>query len=390
MSSIIQKEMLPRMRWRYARREKKGKTSLINELCEQWGYERKYAIKLLKGTLLKKKKSQTKRGCPARYGKEVIEALLYLAKVSDWTCGKRLAAIKMLWLPYYEDACGKLAPEIREQLESISAAQIDRLLAPYKVKRGKSWTKPGSILKTQIPIRTDNWDVDRPGFLEADTVAHCGGSLADGFIWSVTFTDICSQWTCNRATWNKGAAGVVEATRYVEKNLPFEILGFDSDNGSEFLNHHLIRYFQERPKKVNFTRSRPYRKNDNAYVEQKNYTHVRHLLGWDRLEDPDMVPLINELYREIWEPYNNFFMPCMKLIKKERHGSTIKRLHDKPLTPCDRLLQSPEISEETKNSLRLQRASFNPIELKKLLEQKLRKVFAHQQTFLAKQANSPC
>ena len=199
MSSIIQKEMLPRMRWRYARRGKKGKTSLINELCEQWGYERKYAIKLLKGTLLKKKKNQTKRGRPARYGKEVIEALLYLAKVSDWPCGKRLAVIKMLWLPYYEDACGKLAPEIREQLESISAAQIDRLLAPYKVKRGKSWTKPGSILKTQIPIRTDNWDVDRPGFLEADTVAHCGGSLADGFIWSVTFTDICSQWICNRA-----------------------------------------------------------------------------------------------------------------------------------------------------------------------------------------------
>ena len=190
MSSIVQQEMLPKMRWRYAKRGKKGKTSLINELCEQWGYERKYATKLLKGTFLKKRKSQKKRGRPARYGKEVIEVLLCLCKASDWPCGKRLAVIKMLWLPYYEGAYGKLAREIKEQLESISAAQIDRLLAPYKVKRGKSWTKPGSILKTQIPIRTDNWDVTQPGFLEADTVAHCGGSLEDGFIWSVTFTDI--------------------------------------------------------------------------------------------------------------------------------------------------------------------------------------------------------
>jgi len=388
MSSIIQKEMLPKMRWRYGKRGKKGKTVLINELCEQWGYERKHAIKLLNGTFFQKKKTKRKRGRPARYGKEVIEVLLFLAKASDWPCGKRLAVIKTLWLPYYEEAHGKLEPEIREQLKSISAAQIDRLLAPYKVKRGKSWTKPGSILKTQIPIRTDNWDVTMPGFFEADTVAHCGGSLEESFIWSLTFTDIYSQWTCNRATWNKGAAGVVEAIACIEKNLPFEILGFDSDNGSEFLNYHLIDYFHKRPKKVGFTRSRPYHKNDNAYVEQKNYTHVRHLLGYDRLEDPEMIPLINELYREVWEPYNNFFMPCMKLIKKERHGSKIKRLHDKPLTPCDRLLQSSHLSEEIKEELRLKRASLNPIELKKLLEQLLRKIFAHQKTFLAKQANS--
>jgi hypothetical protein len=158
------------------------------------------------------------------------------------------------------------------------------------------------LLKTQIPIRTDNWDITRPGFLEADTVAHCGGRLEGDFIWSVTYCDILSGWTCNRAVWNKGAHGIVEATRSVEASLPFELLGFDTDNGSEFLNWHLLRYFQERKKAVGFTRSRPYKKNDNGHVEQKNWTHVRQLLGYERLEDPALVGAINDLYRECWEP----------------------------------------------------------------------------------------
>jgi len=179
MSQEIKKELLPKLRGKYAERGIKGKTALINEVCKDWRYERKYAINLLRGTLLKKKKSKKRRGRPARYGKDLIEALLRLAKAADWPCGKRLAVIKTLWLPYYEGAYGKLTSEIKEQLESISAAQIDRLLAPYKVKRGKSWTKPGSILKTQIPIRTDNRDVSQPGFFEADTVAHCGGSMEE-------------------------------------------------------------------------------------------------------------------------------------------------------------------------------------------------------------------
>ena len=386
MSSITKKEMLPKLRWRYAQRGKKGKTVLLNELCEQWGYGRKYAIKLLNGAFVKKRKDQKKRGRPARYGKEVLEVLLRLWKEADGPCGKRLVVIKDLWLPHYEKAYGALREEVKEQLKGISAAQIDRLLAPYKIKRGRCWTKPGSILKTQIPIRTDNWDVSQPGFLEADTVAHCGGSLEDGFIWSVTFTDIYSQWTSNRAVWNKGGSGIVKATRCVEASLPFKILGFDSDNGSEFLNKHLIRYFLNRPKPVGFTRSRPYHKNDNAHVEQKNWTHVRHLLGYDRLEEAEMVPLINEIYREIWEPYNNFFMPCMKLIKKERIGSKIKRIYDKPLTPCDRLLESSHLSEEVKEKLRLKRTSLNPMELKKLREKKLRKLFALQKAFAKKKA----
>lgn len=286
-----------------------------------------------------------------------------------------------LWFPHYEKAYGELTKKTRDQLLKISPAQIDRLLAKHKIIRGRCGTKPVGILKTQIPIRTDNWDITQPGFLEADTVAHCGGSLAGDFVWSITYTDILSGWTVNRGVSNKGSAGIVKATREIESLLPFKIFGFDTDNGSEFLNKHLIRYFTNCPQRVEFTRSRPYHKNDNAHVEQKNWNHVRQLLGYDRLEDPNMLPMINEIYRDYWEPLNNFFQPCAKLIKKERIGSKIKRYHDKPLTPCDRLLKSKHLSEAFKKDLLSQRAALNPFDLKKKMEEKLDALFASQKIF---------
>jgi hypothetical protein len=227
------------------------------------------------------------------------EILWQIWKAAEQPCGKRFKELLPTWLPFYELEKGSLQDDVRKRLLSISAAQIDRLLAPRKARighRGRSGTKPGGLLKTQIPIRTDNWDITRPGFLEADTVAHCGNSLEGDFIWSVTYCDIYSGWTCNRAVWNKGAEGIVNATREVEASLPFELLGFDTDNGSEFLNWHLVRYFQDRKKAVGFTRSRPYKKNDNCHVEQKNWTHVRQLLGYDRLGEEEFLRPINDLY----------------------------------------------------------------------------------------------
>ncbi len=205
-------------------------------------------------------------------------------------------------------------------------------------------------------------------------MAHCGGSLDGDFIWSVTYTDIYSGWTANRAVWNKGAHGIVEATREVEKALPFELLGFDTDNGSEFLNWHLLRHFQDRPKAVWFTRSRPYKKDDNGHVEQKNWTHVRRLLGYDRLEDPRLVDLINTLYRECWEPLHNCFLPSAKLEKKCRVGAKVKRRHDAPRTPCERLLASPDVSVESKSRLKSELARLNPFELHRRLEEGLRSI----------------
>jgi len=300
MSQKVREELLPRLWQRYAGRGKQGRGVLLDELCEQFGYSRKHAIKML--------------GAKSGWGGD---------------------------------------PAVRSKVLGISAAQIDRLLARRKVREGKgrSGTKPGGLLKTQIPIRTDNWDVDRPGYLEADTVAHCGGSLEGDFVWSVTYTDIASGWTSNRAVWNKGAEGIVVATREVEAQLPFEILGFDCDNGSEFLNWHLVRYFQERPKRVGFTRSRPYHKDDNGHVEEKNWTRVRQLLEYGRFEDPAVLGPLNELYREIWEPLHNFFLPCAKL-RGRRAALDPFELHDRLEEGLRRVLHLARNSSRPTASLR--------------------------------------
>ena len=395
MSQKVREEMLPRLRQRYAGRGRQGRARMIDELCEQFGYSRKHAIKLLGARVGWGGDPAVRKGRPPEYGAEVVEVLWRIWKVAEQPCGKRLAAMLELWLPHYQAEHGRLPASVCEELRRISPAQpersgdrqpqaarrvseanqIDRLLAPRKARikhRGRCGTKPGSLLKHHIPIRTDNWDITRPGWLEADSVAHCGTSLEGDFIWSVTYTDIFSGWTSLRAVWNKGAQGVVEATREVEVALPFVIESFDCDNGSEFLNWHLVRYFQERPKQVGFTRSRPYHKNDNGHVEQKNWTHVRQLLGYQRLDDPEMLESINVIYREIWEPLHNNFCPSAKLLSKDRHGAKLKRRHDQPMTPCDRLLASAALSARQKAQLRATRKTLNPFELNRRLETALR------------------
>jgi len=267
---------------------------------------------------------------------------------------------------------------IRGQLYSISPATIDRLLKTVRLKhprKGLSGTKPGRLLKNQIPIKTDHWDVDRPGYFEADTVAHCGNSLAGDFVWSITLTDIKSTWTENRATWNKGSHGVRNQIEDVEKRLSFSILGFDCDNGSEFLNHHLKRYFARRDHAVQFTRSRPYHKNDNAHVEQKNWTHVRQLFGYDRFDKSCLVDLMNDLYRNEWSLYQNHFCPTMKLIEKKKINSRYYKRYDTPKTPYQRLMESEFISQDAKDSLKDQHVTLNPFELKRAIERKLKHIF---------------
>lgn len=377
MSQRVREELMPRMRQRYAGRGREGRSRMIDEVCEQWDYSRKHAIKLLHARAGWGGDPAVRKGRPPQYGREVEEVFWRIWKAAEQPCGKRLGAMRALWLPHYETLYGKLDPVLREKVARISPAQIDRLLASRKTRagsKGRSGTKPGGLLKHQIPIRTSNWDITRPGFLEADTVAHCGQSLEGDFIWSVTYTDLFSGWTANRAVWNKGAAGIVAATKEVEAALPFSILGFDCDNGSEFLNWHLVRYFQERPRRVGFTRSRPYHKDDNGHVEQKNWTRVRQLLGYDRLDEIELVTAINQIYREIWGPLHNFFQPSMKLVQKDRHGAKIKRRHDQPRTPCERLLESEHIPAAVKAELRAQRATLNPFALHRQLEESLRAV----------------
>ena len=358
---------------RYQRVGRRFKSKILDEFCAVCGYTRKYAIGLLSR---KPRRRRRKPGPRRRYDGEVLEPLKAIWLAAEQLCSKRLKAALPLWLPFYEQERGPLAAPVRKKLLQMSAASIDRLLKKERARyRGKGLcgTRPGGLLKHQIPIRTDNDDVDRPGFLEADTVAHCGNSLTGDFIWSITFTDIFCQWTENRATWNKGAQGVLEQVKDVEVHLPFELLGFDVDNGSEFLCFHLWRYLLDRPRPVPLTRSRPYRKNDQAHVEQKNWTHVRQLLGYQRLERPKLVPLINELYRT-WGLLHNFFCPNLKLLSKTRKGARTIRKYSLPQTPFQRLLESNHLSQEQKLKLQSQFQQLNPLQLKREIEEKLKLV----------------
>ena len=299
------------------------------------------------------------------------ELLIVLKRIwlaTDQMCSKKLKAAILLWLPYYEREYGALPESVKTQLLAISPRSIDRLLKPIRAQSGRRglWgTKPGTLLRNQIPIRTEHWEVNQPGFVEADTVAHCGNSLAGDFVWSLTLTDILSGWTENRATWNKGALGVMAKIEDIEARLPFSILGFDCDNGSEFLNHHLHRYLANRPSPAQFTRSRPYRKNDSAHVEQKNWTHVRQLFGYDRFDKPDLVDLMNDLYQHEWRTFQNFFCPTLKLKEKQRINSKYIKKYHPPKTPCQRLLESDHLCSETKDRLIATFLDTNPFVLKK-------------------------
>lgn len=295
--------------------------------------------------------------------------------VAEQLCGKRLAPALALWLPHYGKHFNPLLPAQQKLLKEISPATLDRLLAAQKAApHGLSGTRPGTLLRQQIPIAGEVWDQRRPGFLEVDSVAHCGGSLAGDFVWSLTYTCLGSGWTEGRAVWNKGATGILTQTQDVEAHLPFAIRGADFDNGSEWLNWTLIRYWQERPRPVHLTRSRPYHKDDNAHVEQKNWMWPRQLLGYQRLETAGHVPLINALYTEVWGPLHNFFLPSTKLIEKTRDGGRIIRKHDEPKTAYQRLLQSGELKSQARKQLRDEYESLDPFALAKELNPRLKKI----------------
>lgn len=375
MSQNSKKDYLLAIWDRYQRVGRRFKSKILDEFCEICGYARKYAIQLLS----RKPHSRPKKPGPKpKYDHAVLETLKAIWLLSEQMCSKRLKAALPIWLPFYEQAHGPLPATTRTKLLRISPASIDRLLKRARLRyprRGLSGTRCGpDALKKRIPLRTDNGDIKKPGFLEVDTVAHGGDSMAGEFICSLTFVDIDSQWTENRAIANKGAAEVLTQVKDVEKNLPFTLLGFDVDNGSEFLTWHLWRYFLERDTPVDLRRSRPYKKNDQAYVEQKNWTHVRQLLGYDRLEGVDLAPELNELYR-VWGWLHNFFCPTLKLKKKIRVGAKTIRKYHKPETPYRRLLKSADVTEEQRAALRARFQELNPLELKKQLEDQLKKVF---------------
>lgn len=374
---LNRKEELERLRHRYQGRGKAGKSRLLDEFCEQHGYDRKYAIKLLgeEPPLVVKRPPP---GPEPRY-EAIAEVITQVWLAGEQPCGKRLVRALPLWLPHYERHYGKLLPTQKRLLAQVSAATLDRLLAGQKAQNphGLGATRPGTLLRKQVPIQGEVWNQSRVGFLEADSVAHCGGSLAGDFIFSLTYTDLACTWTEGRAVWNKGSTGVLAQTRDVEQALPFAILGFDFDNGSEWLNWTLIRYLQVRPQPIQVTRSRPYHKDDNAHVEQKNWMWPRQLLGYSRLDNPDLVVPINALYKEAWGPLHNFFLPSMKLKEKWREGSRWVRRYDPPQTAYQRLLASGQLPARQAKGLREHYESLDPFQLAAQVERQLQPILRH-------------
>jgi hypothetical protein len=380
MTRRSKKEYTEAVHRRYKWATRQEKTLILDEYCATCGCHRKHAIRVLGNFKRFTKPRHGKRGRPSRYNNEdIIGSLKKIWLAANLPCSKRLKVLLPLWLPGYEQTFGPLSGDVRHGLNDMSPSTMDRFLQPVRsqyTKRGRSTTKPGTLLRKQIPVATNQWDESRPGFLEADTVAHCGESTAGMYVNTIDFVDIATGWTEQRAVWGKGERGVLEQITDVEAMLPFPIRGFDCDNGTEFLNYHLVRHFTDRRRPVQFTRSRPYHKDDNAHIEQKNWTHVRQWIGYDRLDHPDMVPLLNKLYTTEWRLFHNFFCPSFKLIAKKRVGSKHIKHYDAPKTPFQRVMESPHVEESIKRKLTRQLEGLNPFVLRKAIDTRIRKVFA--------------
>jgi hypothetical protein len=360
---------------RYKKASKPIRSRILDEFCQVCRYNRKYAIRLLSGPAPQKPHSSTFKGRRPTYGTKVIGALTAIWKAAGYPCSARLKALLPLWLPWAVKRL-MLSGQAQKQLLTISPATIDRRLRPKKrqlKKRLYGRTKPGTLLKHHIPIKTDSWDVQMPGFTEIDLVSHSGNSASGDFIHSLNVTDIHSTWVETRAVMGKSQIGVLDAMKDIQQALPFKLLGIDSDNGSEFINYHLKTFCDQN--QIQFTRGRPYKKDDNAHIEQKNWTHVRKIFGYERYDSQQALEAINNLYRNELSIWQNLFLPSMKLLEKARIGSKLKRRYDQPRTALDRLLDCPQADPFKIEKLKNLRETIDPFALAQRIEQKLDRIY---------------
>ncbi len=373
---------------RYQKAHKKEKKRMLDEFVQLTGYNRCYASYLLKNHGKMRRisarvvlevdiKIKVKRNYTKTYDNKVKKALKAIWLILDRICGKRLKAVLEETIEHLQRH-GELEVDKKthQKLLTISASTIDRMLKEERKKltiKGRSLTKPGTLLKSQIPIRTfSEWDEGRPGFVEVDLVGHDGGNSKGDFAQTLDVTDVCTGWTETQAVKNKAQKWVFEALTDIRHRLPFPMLGIDSDNGGEFINHHLINYCKE--EHITFTRSRSYRKNDGCYVEQKNYSIVRRAVGYCRYDKEEELKVLNELYRFL-RLHTNFFLPSMKLLEKTRIGSKVYKKYDTPKTPCQRIIHSSQVSDKDKEKLKKIYASLNPAELKRKITRLQEKLF---------------
>ena len=361
-------ELAAALRARYLKATRQEKGRLLDEFVATTGYHRKWACRLLRhGPPEAKGKGG---GRPKKYSSVVIGALRRVVELSGWICGKRLAPFLRELVPALEDeGVLRLEGEVREQLIGMSAATIDRRLRLFKLQKrpsGYTTTKPGSLLKQQIPVHTYTpWEEQRPGYVEIDLVAHCATSTAGHYLNTLNVVDVASGWTEPIGVWGKGQAGVFAALEQVRERLPFPLLGIDSDNGSEFLNDHLLRYC--RAEKITFTRSRPYWKNDQAHVEQKHWSVVRKLIGYDRYESEAALGQLNRVY-DLLRLWVNHWQPLLKLVGKERNGGKLTKRYDIAQTPYRRVLVAGVLSQQPLVLLEKEHASWGPASLRMQIE----------------------
>jgi hypothetical protein len=375
MDMKSRKQYLSTLLERYLKAEKAQKGQILDEYCRNTRQNRKYVIRKICRMAFGPPRMRKKRSVV--YGPDVRAALEAVWRVFDFPCGQRLA-------PVVRAELGRLrrmreldiSERTAEKLLRISPATIDRLLRPRKGEikdRRRYSSRGGNLIAKKIPLRMTDWETHRLGYVEMDLVLHCGGSTDGEYGHSLSAMEISTGWWEGEAVMGRAQSRIFNAIKQIRERSPFAWLGIDSDNDNAFINNQLYRYTQE--EQLEFTRSRPYRKNDNAYIEQKNFTHIRKPLGYLRYDTPEELELIQDLYRQELRLYKNFFQPVMKLLRKERIGGHVKRVYDTPQTPYQRLMGSNKIAPQTSEQLRQLYLSLNPAELKRQIDKKLSRLF---------------
>lgn len=375
MGPSARREYVRHMQGRYrAAGRRSEKSRLLTEVSENLSWRRKHAIRVMNGKIVDSDKPWRRR--EPVYPERLVRILETVWEDAQYPWSVRLKELLRLWVVWIRRRW-KLSREEERQLLAMSAATIDRRLAPYKRQASRKIygkTKPGRWLRRSIPIATESWDLPGPGWLEIDTVSHSGPQAEGLFAYTVNQTDLFSGWTECRAVLGKGAAEVKTAIEEMRRDLPFVLKGLDSDNGEEFINWVLDKYCRDSD--VQRFRSRPYKKDDQAHIEQKNWTHVRKLIGYDRYDTQAAVDAMNDLYRSEWRLFCNMFLPSVKLEQKIRVGAKLKRVYGKAQTPLDRLLGSKQGDRAKLEALRRLRETLNPFELSAAINRKLAGIWA--------------
>jgi hypothetical protein len=373
MSQQSKQELVKRLHPRYLQAGRTEKSKILDEFIAVTGYHRKHAIRVLRKEV--PSCLRERRGRQRIYTGSVVSALSEIWHICGCICGKRLQP----FLPEMVKTLQRhgelnMDEETKSLLLQMSAATIDRRLRPFRaqLRRGLSTTKRGTLLKQSIPVRTfADWDDVRPGFTEIDLVAHCGVSTHGKYLNTLTAVDIVSGWTECLVLPFRSQGGVSAAVTQLQSRLPFPLLGLDCDNDSVFINETLKRHCEKH--KITFTRSRPYKKNDQAHVEQRNGSVVRRTIGYQRYESPQALALFEAIYADL-HFYTNFFQPSLKLVAKKRYGSKVYKKYDQAQTPHQRAMQSPDVDKRAKLKLQQTYLELNPAELRRRIDANLKEL----------------